>query len=68
MLKAELNPKPYLSKIPQSIRHILESDEVWNENTSSLYTKSEMDAMPDEWNKKLFIQIGIPQNMIKVGN
>ena len=29
LLKADLNPKPYLSKIPQSIRHILEPDEVW---------------------------------------
>lgn len=28
LLKADLNPKPYLSKIPQSIRHILEPDEV----------------------------------------
>ena len=48
LLKAELNPKPYLNKIPQSIRHILESDEVWNKDTSRLYTKSEMDAMLDE--------------------
>lgn len=34
LLKADLNPKPYLSKIPQSIRHILEPDEVWAEDTS----------------------------------
>ena len=68
LLKADLNPKPYLSKIPQCIKHILEPDDVWAEDTSRLYTKSEMDAMLDEWNKKLFMQTGIPQNMIKVGN
>ena len=68
LLKADLNPKPYLSIIPQSIRHILEPEEVWDEDTSRLYTKSEMDAMLDEWNKKLFMQMGIPQNIIKVGN
>ena len=28
LLKADLNPKPYLSKIPQSIKHILEPKEV----------------------------------------
>lgn len=68
LLKADLNPKPYLSKIPQCIKHILEPDDVWAEDTSRLYTKSEMDAMLDEWNKKLFMQTGIPQSMIKVGN
>ena len=68
LLKADLNPKPYLSKIPPSIRHLLEPDEVWAEDTSRLYTKSEMDAMLDEWNKKLFMQMGIPQSIIKVGN
>ena len=68
LLKADLNPKPYLSKIPQSIKHILEPDEVWAEDTSSLYTKSEMDAMFDELNKKLFMQMSIPQSIIKVGN
>ena len=68
LLKADVNPKPYLSTIPQSIRHILEPEEVWDEDTSKLYTKSEMDAMFDAWNKKLFIQMGIPQSMIKVGN
>lgn len=68
LLKADLNPKPYLSKIPNSIRHILEPYDVWIEDTSRLYTKSEMDAMLDEWNKKLFMQIGIPSSMIKVGN
>ena len=68
LLKADLNPKPYLTKIPSSIRHILEPDEVWAEDTSRLYTKSEMDAMLDEWNNKLFMQMGIPQNIIKVGN
>ena len=68
LLKADLNPKPYLSKIPNSIRHILEPYDVWIEDTSSLYTKSEMDAMLDEWNKKIFMQMGIPQSMIKVGN
>lgn len=65
LLKADLNPKPYLSKIPQSIRHILEPDKVWSEDTSELYTKSEMNAMLDEWNKKLFMQLGIPQSIIK---
>lgn len=68
LLKADLNPKPYLSKIPQSIRHILEPYDVCIEDISRLYTKSEMDAMLDEWNKKLFMQTGIPQNMIKAGN
>ena len=68
LLKAELNPKPYLSKIPLSIRHLLEPDDVWAEDTSSLYTKSEMDAMLDEWNKKLLMQTRILQNMIKAGN
>lgn len=68
LLKADLNPKPYLSKIPQSIRHIIEPEEDWSEDLSRLYTKSEMDAMLDEWNKKLFMQMGIPQNIIKVGN
>ena len=68
LLKADLNPKPYLSKIPNSIRHILEPEDVWAEDTIKLYTKSEMDAMLDEWNKKLFMQTGIPQSMIKVGN
>ena len=50
LLKAELNPKPYLSKIPQSIRHILEPEDVWSENARRLYTKSEMDSILDEWN------------------
>ena len=68
LLKADLNPKPYLSKIPQSIRHILEPEEDWSEDLSRLYTKSEMDAMLDEWNTKLFMQMGIPQSIIKVGN
>ena len=68
LLKADLNPKPYLSKIPNSIRHILEPEDVWVEDTTRVYTKSEMDAILDEWNKKLFIVLGIPQNMIKVGD
>ena len=68
LLKSDLNPKPYLTNIPSSIRHILEPDEVRAENTSSLYTQSEINAMFDEWNKKLFIQMGIPQSFIKVGN
>ena len=68
LLKADLNPKPYLSNIPDSIRHILEPEEVWTKDTTTLYTKAEMNAMIDEWNKKLFMQMGIPQNIIKVGN
>ena len=78
LLKADLNPKPNLSIIPQSIRHILEPKEVWAEDTSRLYTKGELDSMMqysqadlsviDEWNKKLFMQMGIPSSMIKVGN
>lgn len=78
LLKADLNPKPYLTNIPSSIRHILEPDEVWAEHTSRLYTKAELDSMMqysqadlstiDAWNKKLFMQMGIPQSMIKVGN
>lgn len=92
LLRADLNPKPYLSKIPQSIRHILEPDGgkiAHSEGYETLasgnyshaegyYTKSELDSMMqysqaelsviDEWNKKLFMQMGIPQSMIKVGN
>ena len=78
LLKADLNPKPYLTNVPSSIRHILEPDEVWAEDTSRLYTKGELDSMMqysqadlsviDEWNKKLFMQMGIPCSMIKVGN
>lgn len=68
LLKADLNPKPYLTNIPSSIKHILEPDEDWAEDISRLYTKPEMDAMIDEWNKKLFMQMGISQSMIKVGN
>ena len=68
LLKADLNPKPYLTNIPRSIRHIFEPDEVRVEDISRLYTKSERDAMLDEWNKNLFMQTGIPQRMIKVGN
>lgn len=68
LLKADLNPEPYLTNIPSSIRHILKPYDVWVEDTTKLYTKSEMDAMLDEWNKKLFRQMGIPQNMIKAGN
>ena len=68
LLKADLNPKPYLSTIPSSIKYILDPTEDWSEDTSSLYTKEEMDAMLDEWNKKLFAHMGIPISMIKVGN
>lgn len=68
LLKADLNPKPYLTNIPSSIRHILDPDEVWAEDTSRLYTKSEVDAMFDKWNKELCMQIGIPQSILKVGN
>ena len=58
LLKADLNPKPYLSKIPNSIRHILEPYDVWIEDTSRLYTKSEMDALLNELNTKLFMTNG----------
>lgn len=68
LLKADLNPKPYLSKIPNSIRHILEPYDVWIEDISRLYTKPETDAVLDEWNKKLFMRMRIPKSMIKVGN
>lgn len=68
LLKADLNPKPYLSKIPDSIKHILEPDEVWAEDTTRLYTKSEMDAMVEECSRKFFAAVGIPQNIIKAGN
>ena len=67
LLKADLNTKPYLTNIPSSNRHILEPEEDWSEDLSRLYTKPDMSVI-DEWNKKLFIQMGIPQNMIKVGN
>ena len=69
LLKADLNPKPYLSTIPSSIKYILDPTEDWSEDLSRLYyTKEEMDAMLDEWNKKLFARMGIPSSMIKVGN
>lgn len=72
LLKADLNPKPYLSKIPDSIKHILEPDEVWSEDTSRLYVKADYSQVDmsviDEWKKKLFMQMGIPSSMIKVGN
>ena len=67
LLKADLNPKPYLSKIPLSIKYILDPTEDWSEDISRLYTKADMSVI-DEWNKKLFIQMGIPQSIIKVGN
>lgn len=67
LLKADLNPKPYLTNIPNSIRHILEPYDVWVEDTSKLYTKPDLSVI-DEWNKKLFIQMGIPKSMIKVVN
>ena len=51
LLAADIDPKPYLSKIPQSIRHILEPNNVWKNDTSKLYTTSEMIAMLDEWHK-----------------
>ena len=68
LLKADLNPKPYLSTIPSSIKYILDPTEDWTEDTSRLYTKEEMDAMFNEWNKKLFAHMGIPSSIIKVGN
>lgn len=58
LLKADLNPKPYLSKIPQSIKHILEPKDVWTAEISVI----------DELNKKLFMQMGIPRSMIKVAS
>ncbi len=46
LLKCELNPKPYLTNIPSSIRHMLEPDD----GTIDLYTKSEyMGAICDEF-------------------
>ena len=45
LLKCELNPKHYLTNIPSSIRHLLEPDRVWAEDTTKLYTKSEIDAI-----------------------
>lgn len=68
LLKADLNPEPYLSNIPNSIKHILEPEDVWAEGTTTVYTKAEMDAMLDEWNKKLFVQMGIPKSIIKGDN
>lgn len=65
LLKADLNPKPYLSNIPNSIKHILEPEADWEEDLTSLYTKQEMDAMIDELSKKLFMQMGIPQSIMK---
>ena len=60
LLKADLNPKPYLSNIPNSIKHILEPEDVWEEDMSIL--------LLDKLSKKLIMQMRIPQNMIKVGN
>lgn len=68
LLKADLNPKPYLTNIPSSIKHILEPQEVWAEDTSRLYTKSEMDTILDEWNTKLLTLMGVPKSIIKAGN
>ena len=72
LLKADLDPKPYLTNIPSSIRHILEPEEDWSEDLSRLYTKADYAqadmSVIDELNKKLFMQLGIPQHMIKVGN
>lgn len=68
LLKADLNPKPYLSKIPQSIKHILEPEDVWVDDTTSLYTREEINAMINKWTNNLFTQMGIPKSMIKAGN
>ena len=48
LLNAGLNPKPYLTNIPSSIKHILEPEEDWSEDLSWLYTKPEVDAVLDE--------------------
>ena len=65
LLKADLNPKPYLSKIPQSIKHILELEEDWSEDPSRPYTKREIDL---KIQTQLYAEFGIPSNFIKVGN
>lgn len=67
LLKADLNPKPYLTNIPSSIRHILEPDEDWSEDLSRLYTKREIDLKLDNIQTQLCRAFGIPLNLIKVG-
>lgn len=67
LLKADLNPKPYLSNIPNSIRHILEPEDVWEEDATSLYTKRELDLKLDNIQTQLCGAFGIPSNLIKVG-
>ena len=67
LLKADLNPKPYLTNIPSSIRHILEPEEDWSEDLSRLYTKREIDLKLDNIQTQLCGAFGIPLNLIKVG-
>lgn len=70
LLKADLNPKPYLSKIPQSIRHILEPMEVWVEEMSRLYTTSELDTklheVTEKFTKKMYKAMGIPAHLMTI--
>ena len=68
LLKADLNPKSYLTNIPSSIEYILEPDEVWAGIQAGFIQNQKMNAMFDELNKKLFMQMGIPQSIMKVGN
>lgn len=59
LLKADLDPTPYLSHIPECVKHLLGKPDV--------YTQSEIDEILYSWNNKLFAAIGIPNSIIKVG-
>lgn len=59
LLKADLDPTPYLSHIPECVKHLLGKPDV--------YTQSEIDEILYSWNNKLFPAMSIPDSIIKVG-
>lgn len=65
LLKAGIDVKKYLTTIPDSIKHILDPYEVWVDTTSTLYTKSEIEAALDGWRNILLTQMGLSEDMIK---
>ena len=72
LLKADLNPEPYLSIIPQSIRHILEPEKVWEAATERLYyTNQDVDQLMqqiDQIDTQLAKQFGIPKELLCGGD
>lgn len=56
LLQADLNPEPYLSKIPDSIKHILEPGDT--------YTKQDLDHMMKDLSNKMFAAMQIPSNIL----